>query len=227
MKVCMVGCAHYLDLGGLYHVTFDQLNLKEDFKQAGITAVLGIGASPGMVNVRVGKAAEMLDSIEEVNIKTGAQGGAKGFAYSAKTIIDEVTMRPAVFRNKKMEFVEPLLSREKYVLPEPEYSGKHKVFRIEVGGDKDGDSCTYLFETLVASDPKRELIETSIWTGVPMSVAAIMIAEGVISDKGVFAPELAKLSFIINFLSYEKVYVTLHICAFFRYYIHSPPVDDL
>jgi len=267
MKACLEGGAHYLDLGGLYHVTLDQLKLKEDFKKAKLTAILCVGASPGMVNVCVGKARELLDNIREVHIRTGARGGARGFAYSAKTIIDEVTMKPAVYKNKKMEFVEPLSGREKYVLPEPvgevegvlsihselatlpgyfdsienitfrvafssrlvsiiesliqlrlisedtveidgkhipikevlfkylaglpepEYSDEHKAFRVEVSGDKNGDSRTYLFETLVASEPDRELRATSIWTGVPMSVAAIMIAEGVISDKGVFAPE--------------------------------------
>ena len=40
------GC-HYLDLGGLYHVTQEQLQLSAEFERAGRLAVLGIGSSPG------------------------------------------------------------------------------------------------------------------------------------------------------------------------------------
>jgi lysine 6-dehydrogenase len=107
MKACLKTHSHYLDLGGLYHVTKKQLKLDKAFKKAGITAVLGIGASPGITNVLAGYGASKLDSVDEVNIRTGAKGGG-GFAYSARTILDEVTMNPVIFENGEFRIVEPL-----------------------------------------------------------------------------------------------------------------------
>ena len=94
------------------------MKLDGQFKKAGITAILGIGASPGITNVLAGYGASKLDSVDEVHIRTGAKGGG-GFAYSAKTILDEVTMRPVVFENGKFQVVEPLSGKEHYHLPPP------------------------------------------------------------------------------------------------------------
>jgi saccharopine dehydrogenase (NAD+, L-lysine-forming) len=118
MKAALKTKSHYLDLGGLYHVTKKQMKLDKDFKKAGITAILGIGASPGITNVLAAYGASKLDSVEEVHIRTGAKGGG-GFAYSAKTILDEVTMNPVVFENGKFKEVEPLSGKERYRLPSP------------------------------------------------------------------------------------------------------------
>ena len=118
MKACLKTHSHYLDLGGLYHVTKKQLKLDKAFKKAGITAILGIGASPGITNVLAGYGASKLDSVDEVNIRTGAKGGG-GFAYSAKTILDEVTMNPVIFENGAFKIVEPLSGKEHYRLPSP------------------------------------------------------------------------------------------------------------
>jgi len=118
MKAALKTKSHYLDLGGLYHVSKKQLKLDKDFKKAGITAILGIGASPGITNVLAGYGASKLDSVREVHIRTGAKGGG-GFAYSAKTILDEVTMNPVIFENGKFKEVEPLSGKERYRLPSP------------------------------------------------------------------------------------------------------------
>jgi len=118
MKAALETHSHYVDLGGLYHVTKKQLKLDQNFKRAGITAILGIGASPGITNVLAGYGALKLDSVEEVHIRTGAKGGG-GFAYSAKTILDEVTMNPVVFEGGIFKEVEPLSGKEHYQLPSP------------------------------------------------------------------------------------------------------------
>jgi len=118
MKAALETRSHYVDLGGLYHGTKKQLKLDKAFKKAGITAILGIGASPGITNVLAGYGASKLGSVDEVHIRTGAKGGG-GFAYSARTILDEVTMNPVVFENGKFKEVEPLSGRERYCLPSP------------------------------------------------------------------------------------------------------------
>ncbi|WP_458189866.1 saccharopine dehydrogenase family protein [Haladaptatus sp. NG-WS-4] len=129
MEACLEADAHYLDLGGLYHKTQDQLELDEAFDEAGLTAVLGIGASPGLTNVAAARGASHLDRVDEIHIRTGAKGGGDGFAYSAKTILDELTMNPIVFENGEFKELEPLSGRETYTMPSPvgEVEGFHSI----------------------------------------------------------------------------------------------------
>ena len=47
MRACLDAGCHYMDLGGLYHVTAEQLELSEEFEQRGLLALLGIGSAPG------------------------------------------------------------------------------------------------------------------------------------------------------------------------------------
>ena len=71
MRACLKAGCHYLDLGGLYRVTREQLELGAEFERAGRLAVLGIGSSPGKTNLmaaaavaRLGDGAEGIDSID-------------------------------------------------------------------------------------------------------------------------------------------------------------------
>ena len=43
MHGALAAGAHYIDLGGLFHVTRRQLELRSEFARAGRTAVLGVG----------------------------------------------------------------------------------------------------------------------------------------------------------------------------------------
>ncbi len=47
MRAALQVGAHYLDLGGLFHVTGEQLELDAEFREAGLLAVLGMGSTPG------------------------------------------------------------------------------------------------------------------------------------------------------------------------------------
>ena len=47
MRACLDAGCHYMDLGGLYHVTAEQLKLSAEFEQRGRLALLGIGSAPG------------------------------------------------------------------------------------------------------------------------------------------------------------------------------------
>ena len=129
MEACLEAGCHYLDLGGLYHETQNQLELDEAFRDAELTAVLGIGASPGMTNVAAAMGVERLDDVSRIHIRTGAKGGGEGFAYSAKTILDELTMEPVVYENGEFETLDPLSGRETYEMPDPvgEVEGFHSI----------------------------------------------------------------------------------------------------
>ena len=51
MKACLEAGCHYNDLGGMFHISRKQLELHDDFRKAGLTAVRGIGSAPGITNV--------------------------------------------------------------------------------------------------------------------------------------------------------------------------------
>lgn len=129
MDACLEAECHYLDLGGLYHKTQEQLDYDDEFATAGLTAVLGIGASPGMTNIATAMGATRLDSVRSIHIRTGARGGEEGFAYSAKTILDELTMAPVVYQDGEFRTLDPLSGRETYTMPEPvgEVEGFHSI----------------------------------------------------------------------------------------------------
>ena len=51
MEAALAAGCHYADLGGLYHVTLKQWELDDRFREAGLSAVMGIGSAPGITNV--------------------------------------------------------------------------------------------------------------------------------------------------------------------------------
>jgi len=127
MAAAIDACVHYLDLGGLFHWTRRQLKLDQAFRQAGLTAVLGMGCAPGITNIMARCAADRLDRIHSIKIRVaGASLAAKTvsksaaapaakksdepglvFPYSAQTIVEELSLRPWVFARGRFRQVSP------------------------------------------------------------------------------------------------------------------------
>lgn len=76
-----VGC-HYFDINDDWEPTEEMLQLDEEARKADITAVVGIGASPGVSNLLAVKAISRLDSVEDVMTGWGFGGGAGASAES-------------------------------------------------------------------------------------------------------------------------------------------------
>ncbi|MGD8609127.1 MAG: saccharopine dehydrogenase NADP-binding domain-containing protein, partial [Myxococcales bacterium] len=57
---------HYLDINDDWESTEAMLALDEDARSAGITAVIGVGASPGMSNMLACLAMRELDEVDEI-----------------------------------------------------------------------------------------------------------------------------------------------------------------
>ncbi|MCP4756732.1 MAG: NmrA family NAD(P)-binding protein [Proteobacteria bacterium] len=66
LKACIENGCHYVDINDDWEPTLEMLELHEDAKKAGITAVIGMGASPGMTNLIAAKAISELDRVEEI-----------------------------------------------------------------------------------------------------------------------------------------------------------------
>jgi saccharopine dehydrogenase-like NADP-dependent oxidoreductase len=115
MDVALRVGAHYLDLGGLFHVTRAQMKLDARFRRAGLLALIGIGAAPGIVNVLARSAADEMDRVDEIHVLVanvdrtrGREPGVLATSYSLDTIIDEASLPAAVFTQGALAFVEPM-----------------------------------------------------------------------------------------------------------------------
>ena len=122
MRACLQAGVHYLDLGGLFHMTRKQLELDQAFREAGLTAVLGLGSCPGVANVQAGWLGGMLDRVRSVKIYNGATldaGESLAWPYAIETILDEISQPAMVFRDGEFVEAPPLGEEEYFLFPEP------------------------------------------------------------------------------------------------------------
>ena len=124
MKTAITAGVSYVDLGGLYHMTIEQLKLDREAKKAGVTCLLGMGSTPGTMNVMAAHAASKLDSIEKIRLRSGysiVSGKTCNIQmpYSFRTVLDEFTKPAPILRDGKIILVPPLSVKEKIALPPP------------------------------------------------------------------------------------------------------------
>jgi lysine 6-dehydrogenase len=113
MRACLDAACHYMDLGGLYHVTEEQLKLSAEFEQGDRLALLGIGSAPGKTNLLAARAVRELPG-KPISISVLAAGRdldpAEGlsFPYAVRTLLDEITMAPMALINGRPQEMKPL-----------------------------------------------------------------------------------------------------------------------
>lgn len=153
MQGCLRQGVPYLDLGGLFHTTRKQLGLSDHYRQAGLTAVLGMGSCPGVSNVQTGYLADQLDGVEAVRIYNGStldEGDSLAWAYSVETILDEISKPVQVFEEGEFREKPPLSGEEHFHFPPPiGYAKTHLSLHSEVATippslqDKGIQECTF------------------------------------------------------------------------------------
>jgi hypothetical protein len=125
MRGALAAGAHYVDLGGLFHMTRRQLELDEDFRAAGLTAVLGMGSAPGKTNLLARAAVDRLGrepikmEIWAVTRDPAAAGHPFPAPYSVRTLRDELQMRPMIVSGGRVQDVEPLSGEAEREFPDP------------------------------------------------------------------------------------------------------------
>jgi len=117
--------AHYVDLGGLFHVTRAQLKLYDEFLSAERCAILGLGSAPGKTNLLAAAGARRLGE-DPVSMEIWAATRDPAAAdhpfpapYSVQTLRDELQKRPVVLIDRGLEEVEPLSGAATREFPEP------------------------------------------------------------------------------------------------------------
>jgi lysine 6-dehydrogenase len=112
MRACLEAGCHYLDLGGLYRVTGEQLLLGPDFERAGLLAILGIGSAPGKTNLMAARLARELEEVDSIQVCAAGRDldppAGPSFPYALETLLDELRLRPVVLRNGEPMRVDPL-----------------------------------------------------------------------------------------------------------------------
>jgi lysine 6-dehydrogenase len=131
MEACADAGTHYVDLGGLFHTTRRQLALHDRFVEAGVTAVIGMGGSPGTTNVLAALAARGLEVVSEVEVRLGVADFAPSAApvpvpYAIQTVLDEFAVPAVTFRDGRLAQVPAMSEQEELDFPAP-------VGRVRVG----------------------------------------------------------------------------------------------
>ena len=174
MHGALAAGVHYVDLGGLYHVTTEQLGLDEDFRAAGLGALLGMGSAPGKTNLLTAAAAQRLgEEPRSLEIWAAARDPAAAehpfpAPYSVRTLLDELHLRPVVVEGGEIREVEPLSGEAERELPAPVGRAKgiytlHSELRTLPGAFPSLDSASFrlclapgLLEKLLALEEGEE-----------------------------------------------------------------------
>jgi saccharopine dehydrogenase-like NADP-dependent oxidoreductase len=124
LKACIQEKVHYADLGGLFHMTRKLMGMHTEVEAAGVTAILGMGGTPGVTNVLARAAVAKLDRVESIKVQLGCSDTTPSSAplvapYSIRTILDEFTKEPQVFQDGVWYPQQPLSGQEEMIFPLP------------------------------------------------------------------------------------------------------------
>ena len=117
MRAALAARVHYMDLGGLYHMTKKQFALDRDFRRIGKLAIPGMGGAPGITNVMARALADKMERVDSIRVYNAGADEQKydspiAYSFSIATILDELTMSPIHFVGGRYV--------EKAMLSEPE-----------------------------------------------------------------------------------------------------------
>lgn len=125
MKAALKARTHYVDLGGMFHETRRQLKLHGEFHSAGLTAVVGMGAAPGITNVLAAHACAELEQVDSVEASFGAsvedlQDGSEFVPpYSLRTIMQEFLEESVQFLDGSHHSQPPMSGARVISFPQP------------------------------------------------------------------------------------------------------------
>ena len=123
-EACLEAKRPYVDYGGMGVYTVKQKAQHEKWKDAGVTAVVGLGSDPGMSNIICRAVADRLDRIDRINLywgatKVGPESPVLVPPYSVSTVLAEYANPSQQFIDGKLREVPAQAGRETIDLPEP------------------------------------------------------------------------------------------------------------
>lgn len=116
--------SHYVDLSS--HLTrnpfkAEQLSFAKRFQEKNRTALINAGAAPGLTNLLVKRAAEMLDEVHSVHIRLyeSTESDDPISQWSPEVSFDEAISHPRVYRHGRFRMEKRFADLEKFRFPEP------------------------------------------------------------------------------------------------------------
>jgi hypothetical protein len=116
--------AHYLDLSS--HLTrnpfkAEQFSYTKRFEEKNRAALINAGAAPGLTNLLVKRAAEMLDEVHSVHIRLyeSTESDDPISQWSPEVSFDEAISHPRVYCNGKFRMGKRFAELEKFRFPDP------------------------------------------------------------------------------------------------------------
>ena len=124
MRAALAARVHYMDLGGLYHMTRRQFALDREFRRIGKLAIPGMGGAPGITNVMARDLADSFDRVDSIKVFNAGADEQRydspiAYSFSIATILDELTMPPIHFVNGRYVKKEMLSEPEPGTFPAP------------------------------------------------------------------------------------------------------------
>ncbi len=123
-EACLQANRPYVDYGGMGVYTVRQKAEHDKWKQAGATAVIGLGSDPGLSNIICRAVADRLDRIDRINLywaatKIGAESPVLVPPYSISTVSAEYANPSQQFLDGKLQEVPAQAGAETIDLPAP------------------------------------------------------------------------------------------------------------
>jgi hypothetical protein len=116
--------AHYLDLSS--HLTRnpfkpEQFRYARKFEAKRRAALINAGAAPGLTNLLVKRAAELLSEVQSVHIRLyeSSESDDPISQWSPEVSFDEAISQPRIYRQKKFELAKRFSELEKFRFPDP------------------------------------------------------------------------------------------------------------
>src|SRR3989442_4132193 len=116
--------AHYVDLSShltRHPVKAEQFRYVKKFEETARVALINTGAAPGLTNLLVKRAAELLDEVQAVHIRLyeSSESDDPISQWSPEVSFDEAISHPRVYRGGKFQLGKRFSEVEKFRFPEP------------------------------------------------------------------------------------------------------------
>jgi lysine 6-dehydrogenase len=114
---------HFVDLVG--EKPLDRFKHNSEAKKKEITLISGLGVSPGITNICVGRAVHLLDDVENAMIYVGGNPVHPKpplnyrIVYAVESVLDFYERNALILKNGKIKEVEPLSGMETIQFPHP------------------------------------------------------------------------------------------------------------
>jgi saccharopine dehydrogenase-like NADP-dependent oxidoreductase len=123
-EACLAAGTPYVDYGGMGVYTVKQKAEHARWREAGATAVLGLGADPGLSNIICRAVADRLETIEAINLywaaaAVGPENPVLVPPYAASTVLSEYANPSQQFLDGALVEVPPQSGQEELDLPPP------------------------------------------------------------------------------------------------------------